>query len=99
MSEVEILSSFSGVHDEYSTYKEWEGLFDSDSEFEPDPGAPGASRYGPPANPDSDPQPTAQAVAHLADAFLDAFQKYHGAAGAGDMLAASCAGRGGSDEC
>ena len=88
ISEAEILSSFSGVHDKYSTYKEWEGLFDPDSEFEPDPGAPGASRYGPPANPDSDPQPTAQAVAHLADAFLDAFQKYHGAAGAGDMLAA-----------
>ena len=53
-----------------------------------DPGAPGASRRGPPANPDPGARPTAQAVAHLADAFLDAFQKYHGATGAGDLLAA-----------
>lgn len=87
MSEAEIVSSFSGVHDKYSTYKEWEGLFDSDADFEPDPGAPGASRYGPPANPDPDTQPNAQGVAHLADAFLDASQKYHGASGADDMLA------------
>ena len=88
MSEAEILSSFLGVHDTYSASKEWEGLLDSDSDLEPDPGAPGASRRGPPANPDPGARPTAQAVAHLADAFLDAFQKYHGAAGAGDLLAA-----------
>ena len=88
MSEAEILSSFFGVHDKYSASKEWEGLLDSDSDLEPDPGAPGASRRGPPANPDPGARPTAQAVAHLADAFLDAFQKYHGATGAGDLLAA-----------
>ena len=43
MSEAEILSSFFGVHDKYSAFKEWEGLLDSNSDLEPDPGAPGAS--------------------------------------------------------